>query len=519
MTHGTALVKSLRTRNKFSATSVDQLPHQLLAHLMYGHQLFLPIPDIDRTSYFLVFGANPMASNGSLMTVPDFPNRLRELKARGGRMVVFDPRRTETAKVATEHHFVRPGHRRVRAARDAARALRRGPRPRPPAYVDGLDAVERAVADFTPELAEQHQRRPRRRDPADRPRARGGRRGGGVRPGRRLDARLRHRVPVGGPAAQPADRQPRPRGRRDVHLARRSTPSARGLIGRGHHDVWRSRVRGLPGVRRRAAGLGAARGDRDARATGQIRAMLTLSGNPVLSTPDGAALDRRARRARLHGRRRHLRQRDHPARRRDPAADDRAGARPLRPGLPRAGGAQHRALHPGGVARSRDGAMHDWEIYREVALRTRSPAAARSRRWRKRLEQRARLSLSPTLLVALLLRAGASGATMRRCGPTRPGVDLGPLRPASCPSRLQHREQAHRRWRPTLVLADLDRLRGASTRRAGDELLLIGRRHQRDCNSWMHNTERLTKGKAAPPAAHAPRRPRRPRPRRRAWSR
>ena len=76
---------------------------------MFGHQLLIPIPDIDRTSYFLVFGANPMASNGSLMTVPDFPNRLRALKKRGGRMVVLDPRRTETAKVADEHHFVRPG--------------------------------------------------------------------------------------------------------------------------------------------------------------------------------------------------------------------------------------------------------------------------------------------------------------------------------------------------------------------------------------------------------------------------
>src|SRR6478609_8634562 len=109
MTHGTAMVKSFRTRNKYSATSVDQLPAQLLAYLMHGHQLLLPVPDIDRTDLFLVFGANPMASNGSLMTVPDFPTRLRELKRRGGRMVVFDPRRTETAKVATEHHFVRPG--------------------------------------------------------------------------------------------------------------------------------------------------------------------------------------------------------------------------------------------------------------------------------------------------------------------------------------------------------------------------------------------------------------------------
>ena len=111
-THGVPFIKSLRTRSRFSASSVDQIPHQFVGWQLYGHQLLLPVPDIDRTSYFLVFGANPMASNGSLMTVPDFPNRLRELKGRGGRMVVIDPRRTETAKVASEHHFVRPGDRR-----------------------------------------------------------------------------------------------------------------------------------------------------------------------------------------------------------------------------------------------------------------------------------------------------------------------------------------------------------------------------------------------------------------------
>ena len=115
----------LRTRNRFSASSVDQIPHQLVAWQLYGHQLLLPIPDIDRTSYFLVFGANPMASNGSLMTTPDFPTRLRELKARGGRMVVVDPRRTETAKVADEHLFVRPGSDAVVRAGDGPHACSR----------------------------------------------------------------------------------------------------------------------------------------------------------------------------------------------------------------------------------------------------------------------------------------------------------------------------------------------------------------------------------------------------------
>ena len=150
MTHGTAMVKALGTRNRFSATSVDQLPHQLVAHLMFGHQLFLPVPDLDRTAYFLVFGANPMASNGSLMTAPDFPNRLRELTARGGRMVVFDPRRTETAKVATEHHFVRPGSDAFVLLAMLQVVLAEG-LTRVPSYVDGLAEAEAAVAAYTPE--------------------------------------------------------------------------------------------------------------------------------------------------------------------------------------------------------------------------------------------------------------------------------------------------------------------------------------------------------------------------------
>ena len=109
LTHGINLVRTLGTKNTFSATSVDQLPHQLMAWALYGHQFLLPVPDIDRTDLLVLFGHNPMASNGSIWTVPDFPARRRELASRGGRFVVVDPRRTETAKVADEHHFVRPG--------------------------------------------------------------------------------------------------------------------------------------------------------------------------------------------------------------------------------------------------------------------------------------------------------------------------------------------------------------------------------------------------------------------------
>ena len=219
-THGVAMVKALRTRNRFSASSVDQIPHQLVAWQLYGHQLLLPIPDIDRTSYFLVFGANPMASNGSLMTVPDFPNRLRALKARGGRMVVVDPRRTETAKVADEHLFVRPGSDAV-VVLAMVRTLFEEGLTRPAPYVDRVDVVRDLVEPFTPELAERLSgiaaddvRRLARELAA----AAGWR---GVRPHRRLHHRLRFAGAVGHPVPQHPDRPLRPPRRRAVHRARR----------------------------------------------------------------------------------------------------------------------------------------------------------------------------------------------------------------------------------------------------------------------------------------------------------
>ncbi|HVJ91320.1 MAG TPA: molybdopterin-dependent oxidoreductase, partial [Labilithrix sp.] len=109
MLFGPRFLRALRTHNRFSATSVDQLPHMLTAYLMFGHQLLSPVPDIDRTHYFLALGANPLASNGSLMTAPDMKGRLKGVQKRGGKVVVIDPRRTETAHSADEHIFIRPG--------------------------------------------------------------------------------------------------------------------------------------------------------------------------------------------------------------------------------------------------------------------------------------------------------------------------------------------------------------------------------------------------------------------------
>src|ERR1043165_9008841 len=102
-------IRSLHTRNRFSATSVDQLAHHLASFLMFGHQLLLPVPDVDRTKFFLILGANPAVSNGSMMTAPGMSRRLQEIRERGGKVVLVDPRHNETARLANRHIFIRPG--------------------------------------------------------------------------------------------------------------------------------------------------------------------------------------------------------------------------------------------------------------------------------------------------------------------------------------------------------------------------------------------------------------------------
>ena len=487
MTHGTAMVKALRTRNKYSATSVDQLPHQLLAHVLYGHQLLLPIPDIDRTQYFLVLGGNPMASNGSLMTVPDFPARLRALKARGGRMVVLDPRRTETAKVADEHHFVRPGSDafallallHVVLDEDLATV---------PSYVDGVEAVRAAVAPFTPERAEAMSGVPadvvRRiaRDVA-------------TADGAAVYGRIGVSVQEFGLVAQWAvqvlnvltGNLDRPGG---VMFTRPAIDAVgRRFIGRGHHDVWRSRVRGLPEFSGELP-VATLADEILTPGAGQVRALLTVAGNPVSSTPDGrrlgdaiaeldfvAAVDIYVNETTRHAdvilppttslERDHYDLVFHLL-----AVRNTARFTP--------------ALFP-----KPEGTMHDWEIYREIALRT-AARLHRKRPLKARLALQARMRLSPTRLVDLLLRTDRSRLSVRRLKKAGAGIDLGPLQPC-LPGRLQTKERRIDLAQP-LVLADLARLEQVRAP-APDELLLIGRRHQRDCNSWMHNSERLTRGR------------------------
>jgi anaerobic selenocysteine-containing dehydrogenase len=485
MTHGTAMVKSFRTRNKYSATSVDQLPAQLLAFLMYGHQLLLPVPDIDRTDLFLVFGANPMASNGSLMTVPDFPARLRELKKRGGRMVVVDPRRTETAKSAHEHRFVRPGTDAFVLLAMLQVLFTEG-LTTPPEYVDGLDAVRAAVEPFTPERAETASgiaaddvRRLARELAGARSAAVYGRVGVSTQEfGLVATWAVQLLNLVTGNLDRPGG----------VMLTRPAVDAVgRGFIGAGHHDVWRSRVRDLPEF---AGELPVATLADEIRTPGegQVRALLTLSGNPVSSTPDGAGLAEA------------IRSLDFVA-----AVDFYVNetTRLADVILPPTGALErdhydlvfhtlavrNTARFTPALFEKPAGSMHDWEIYREIVLRTQRLLTSRRPR-KARLVQAARMRVSPTRTIDLLLRTSTPRLSVRRL--RRGPVDLGPLQPC-LPARLQT-EDRRIHAAPRQVLDDVARLDAVTITPEG--LLLVGRRHQRDNNSWMHNTPRLTKGKA-----------------------
>jgi anaerobic selenocysteine-containing dehydrogenase len=484
-THGLPFVKSLGTRNRFSATTVDQAPAQLVAWQLFGHQLLIPIPDLDRTSYLLVLGANPMASNGSLMTVPDFPRRARAIKERGGSIVVLDPRRTETAAIATGHVFVRPGSDVVLLLAMVRTVLAEG-LARPPAYVDGVERLRELVEPFTPALAEEVsgvpaatvERITRELAGADAAAVYG--RVGVSTTGfgslchwaiSCLNLLTGHFDQPGGVMfTEPAI---------DV----------RKFVGAGHYDRYRSRVRGLPeyGGELPAACM---REEIETPGEGQIRAFVTIAGNPVLSTPDGAALGRAfdgldfmvAVDLYLNETTRHADvilppttalERDHY----DLVFHSLAVRNTAR-------------FSPAVFAR-KEGALHDWEIFRELTLRV-ERRLRRKGRPKARLVRRLRLSTSPTVQLAMLLRNGRR-VSLRQLRTHPEGVDLGPLRP-TMPGRLRTPSQRIDLV-PELLVGDLDRLQRWLADRPADALVLIGRRHKQDNNSWFHNTTRTTRGR------------------------
>jgi anaerobic selenocysteine-containing dehydrogenase len=503
LTHAQNFLGLLKTRNRYSATSVDQLPHQLVAYWMFGHQLLLPIPDIDHTQHFLVLGANPMASNGSLMTVPDFRGRLKELQGRGGKMIVIDPRRTETAAVADEHHFIRPGTdvALLFAMLNVLFADNRARLDRLAAFVDGLDAVRDALHAFTPEAAsavtgiEADTIRRLAREFSDAPRA--------VAYGRiglstqAYGSLCQWGINLLNLVSGNLDRAG------GALFTRPAVDLLRGQTNPGHYNVWQSRVRGLPefGGELPVAALAE---EILTPGEGQVRALVTLAGNPVLSTPNGRQLDR--------------------------ALDSldfmvsidfylNETTRHAHLILPPTCGVEHdhydlifhhlavrnTARYSQPVVPKPAGAKHDWEILNALAAAYRDRVQGHRpeplARKLSKLPVLAKQRLRPDQMVDLGLRLGPYGRwkrhpqrlSLRKLKQHPHGIDLGPLQP-SLPERLFTANKRIRCDVPEL-LADVPRAEAMLSEHSAG-LRLIGRRHIRSNNSWMHNSERLVKGKS-----------------------
>ncbi|SDD20888.1 Anaerobic selenocysteine-containing dehydrogenase [Actinokineospora iranica] len=473
MTHGTAFFRMLRTRNRFSATSVDQLPHHVVASLLYGHQMLLPVPDIDRTDYFLVVGGNPMVSNGSLMTVPDFARRRRALADRGGRMVVFDPRRTETATSADEHHFVRPGTDAAVLLAMVGVILDDG-LATPASYVDEVDEVRRVVLRYPVERAAEVSGVPAeviRRIAWEFAAA----------PSAAAYGRTGVSTQAHGTLCQWAiqllniltGNLDRPGGT----MVTRPAVDLLKLASRGGRARWRSRVRGLPEFAREFP-VAALAEEITTPGAGRIRAMVVSAGNPVLSTPDGNGLEKALRELdflvaidfRISETARHADvilppttplERDH--------YDMVFHALAVR---------DTARFSPAVLPKPAD-ARHDWEIFRELGSRYR-------KHFRGNRLAALGLRVSPTRILDLLLRLGPRRLSVRALRRHPHGVDLGPLTPA-LPRRLRTPGKRIRLAPPELRAA-------ATEVEAPPGLLLIGRRHLRANNSWMNDIQRLTKG-------------------------
>lgn len=498
-------VRALRTRNRYSATSVDQLPHHVVATLMFGHGLLIPIPDLDRTQHLLVLGANPAASNGSLMTAGDVKARLKGIRARGGRIVVIDPRRTETAALADSHHFIRPGSDALlllallHVTFDEALVSA----DRMPSLLTGVDDIRTLVRAFPPERVA----------------AATGISAGTIRQMARDFARAERAVCYGrvGVSTQSFGALAcwlinvlnAVTGRLDaVGGAMFTRPAVEvvrkgGGLGAARMGRWHSRVRNLPEY----AGefpVSALAEEIETAGAGQVRALVTHAGNPILSAPNGSRLERAvggldffvAIDFYVNETTRHAHVILPPS---SPLERDQYDL------LFNALAVRNTAKYSPPMVPRPSGARHDWEIFNELTWRLAHGGAAA--RGRARLRAAAASVLGARGMVDLALRFGprGSGLNVLRKGLSvgtlaraPHGVDLGALEPAF-PGRLRTADrQVH--LAPPALVADVERLERSlaespsAISAAQASLMLIGRRELRSNNSWMHNAERLMRG-------------------------
>jgi anaerobic selenocysteine-containing dehydrogenase len=528
--YGRVLLKALGTKNLYSASTVDQYPKQMAAALMFGSGASVPVPDLDRTDFLLMLGANPLASNGSLMTAPDVRGRLRAIRARGGRIVVVDPRRTRTAQEAGEHLFIRPGTDALLLMALAHVLFEEGLAD-PGAlaeHVVGLEAVREAAAAFAPEAVAgatgipAERIRGLARDLADAPTA-------------AVYGRIGTTTQAFGTTASwlvdvlnvLTGNLDRPGGAMFPTPAAGS-PNTTGEGGRGRgarFGRWHSRVRGLGEIFGELP-VACLAEEIDTPGEGRVRALITFAGNPAVSTPNAgrlaAALDSLELMVSvdiyLNETTRH-------------ADVILPGPSPLERShfdLALYGFAVRNVANFSPPLFERPAGMPaEWEtllrltavvtgqgpgadvvaiddfVAREAVRRaTTTPGSPVEGRDPDELLAALAPRVGPERLLDLQLRAGPfgegfgadpSGLSLATLEAAPHGIDLGPLEPR-LPEVLRTPD-GKIDLAPEPLRADVDRLHAALDAVTNGGLVLVGRRDQRSNNSWMHNLPMLVRGK------------------------
>ncbi|WP_250656139.1 molybdopterin oxidoreductase family protein [Alkalimarinus coralli] len=542
--HGTLLtalpfLKALRSKKRFSATSNDQLPHMLVNLHLFGHQGLFPIPDIDHTDLFICLGSNPVASNGSLMSAPGIQKRIKAIQDRDGKVVIIDPRKTETAHIADEHLFIKPGTDCLLLLAMLQSLFAEGlvDIGRLERYCDDQDLIKSACEDFTPENVSEHTGiaaetiRELARRLATTPRAvLFGRMGTSTQAFGGVTTWLIYLLNI-------------LTGHLDQRGGMMFTKPAADVIEvgalagqKGHFNRYQSRVRGLPEF---SGELPASTMAEEilTPGEGQIRSMITIAGNPVISSPNGRKLEEA------------FESLDFMVSIDFYLNETTCHANLI---LPPTGPLEHShfdiafnmisvrntAKYSEALFEPEPDTRHDWQIFMELTRRL------EAKDLRSRVEAEAKYQILSRIgadgLLDILLRFGPYGTRLPatdRIGsflseisqdllkPHHPlrrllamgpygsanrslqkelslnslasyphGIDLGPLQPCF-PERIFHKDQRIP-LAPDLFIDDLTRVREAiDSIASGHPLLLIGRRHVRSNNSWLHNSHRLIKGK------------------------
>ncbi|MGX1623802.1 molybdopterin oxidoreductase family protein [Streptomyces sp. NPDC055506] len=520
----TVLLAGLGTRSVFTASTVDQMPKHVSSGLLFGDANAIPVPDLDHTDHLLLIGANPLESNGSLCTAPDFPGKLKALKARGGTLVVIDPRRTRTAKLADRHIAVRPGTDALLLAAMAQVLYAEG-LVEPTPHVQGVEELADALREFTPEAValacdvDAGLIRTLARELAAAPTAAVyGRIGSCTVPHGTLASWL---VDVLNILTGNLDR---PGGALFPQAATDKTPRPAGP-GRGFAlGRWLSRVSRHPEAKGELPLSALAEEIDTATDEGEpVRAIIAVAANPVLSAPDGDRLDKALDSLDfmvsvdpyLNETSRHA----HvvlppPPPSQSPHHDFafntlavRNQVRYTRPAVPLEPGRMAETeilarliLAATGMHGADPAAVDHMVIDQTLGKAVEEPHSPVHGRDPRELAARLTGDTGPERRLDMMLRLGPygdgfgvrpDGLSLEKLLAHPHGIDLGPLR-SRLPQPLKTRSGLVELL-PGPIAEDLPRLRAALAERP-EGLVLVGRRHLRSNNSWMHNVPALTGG-------------------------